>query len=126
MAAAMTRICVAGAGTIGSLLAAHLAKVADVGVLTRRPEHARALEEHGLRVSGRADFTARVSASADAAELDADLVIIACKGNDLGELARRLRGRFAGATVMTVQNGLGAEEVVGAEGEWPLLSSVTF
>ena len=27
---------------------------------------------------------------------------------------------------MTVQNGLGAEEVVGAHGDWPLLSSVTF
>ena len=27
---------------------------------------------------------------------------------------------------MTVQNGLGAEEVVGARGDWPLLSSVTF
>jgi 2-dehydropantoate 2-reductase len=53
-------------------------------------------------------------------------VILACKGNDLEELARRLRGHFEGATVMTVQNGLGAEEVVGAQGAWPLLSSVTF
>ena len=30
------------------------------------------------------------------------------------------------AIVMTVQNGLGAEEVIGAHGDWPLLSSVTF
>jgi 2-dehydropantoate 2-reductase len=122
----VTRVCVAGAGTIGSLLAAHLATVADVGVLTRRPEHARALEERGLRVSGRADFTARVRASPDAGDLEADLVILACKGNDLEELARRLCGHFEDATVMTVQNGLGAEEVVGAQGAWPLLSSVTF
>jgi 2-dehydropantoate 2-reductase len=126
MAAAMTRVCVAGAGTIGSLLAAHLAKVADVSVLTRRPEHARALEERGLRVSGRACFTSRVQASADPAELEADVVVVACKANDLEELARRLRGHFEGATVMTVQNGLGAEEIVGAQGDWPLLSSVTF
>src|SRR6266516_2571651 len=126
MAAALTRICVAGAGTIGSLLAAHLARVADVSVLTRRPEHARALEEQGLRVSGGADFTARVRASADPADLDADLVVVACKGSDLETLARTLSGQFAGATMMTVQNGLGAEEVVGAHGAWPLLSSVTF
>ena len=59
--APMSRVCVAGAGTIGSLFAAHLARVADVSVLTRREEHARALNEHGLRVSGRADFTARVT-----------------------------------------------------------------
>ena len=123
----MTRVCVAGAGTIGSLLAAHLARVADVTVLTRRPEHARALEADGLRVSGRADFTARVRASAEPAELgDADLVIVACKGSDLESLARRLGGHFADATVMTVQNGLGAEEVVGAHGTWPLLSALTF
>jgi 2-dehydropantoate 2-reductase len=126
MAPAMTRICVAGAGTIGSLLAAHLARVADVSILTRRDEHARALNAEGLRVSGRADFTARVTAASDPAELEADLLILACKGSDLDSLAARLSGHFSGATVMTTQNGLGAEEVVAAHGDWPLLSSVTF
>jgi 2-dehydropantoate 2-reductase len=126
MAPALNRICVAGAGTIGSLFAAHLARVADVSVLTRRDEHARALNEHGLTVSGRAEFTARVAASADPAQLAADLVIVACKGNDLEPLAARIAGHFAGATVMTVLNGMGAEEVVGRHGDWPLLSGVTF
>ena len=122
----MTSVCVAGAGTIGSLLAAHLARVTEVSVLTRRAEHARALNEHGLTVSGRADFTAAVTASTDPAALEAELVIVACKGSDLEPLAQRLEGHFAGATVMTVQNGLGAEELVGAHGDWPLLSAVTF
>ncbi len=53
-------------------------------------------------------------------------MILACKGTDLEPLARRLAGHFPAATVMTVQNGLGAEEIVGAHGDWPLLSSVTF
>ena len=120
-------VCVAGAGVIGSLLAGHLARVADVSVLARREEHARALNEHGLRVSGRSDFTATVTAATDPAELpEPDLVIVACKGTDLESIARQLEGAFAGATVMTVQNGLGAEEIVGAHGDWPLLSSVTF
>ena len=57
------RICVVGAGSIGSLFAAHLATVADVLVLTRRDDHARALNEHGLQVTGRHDFTARVTGS---------------------------------------------------------------
>jgi 2-dehydropantoate 2-reductase len=124
--APVTRICVAGAGTIGSLFAAHLARVADVSVLTRREEHARALNEQGLRVSGRADFTAQVKASTDPAGLAADLVILASKGNDLEPLAERIAGHFPDAMVMTTQNGLGAEEVVAARGDWPLLSSVTF
>ena len=122
----MTDVVVAGAGTIGSLLAGHLARVADVSVLTRREEHAHARNEQGLRVSGRGDFTSQVTASNDPAELAADLVIVACKGNDLEPLARRLAGHFPRATVMTVLNGLGAEDVVGAHGDWPLLSSVTF
>jgi 2-dehydropantoate 2-reductase len=123
----MTHVCVAGAGTIGSLLAAHLGRVADVSVLVRREEHAEALLRDGLRVSGRADFTARVAAAVDPADLPApELVIVACKGNDLASVAARLEGEFAGATVMTIQNGLGAEEVVAAHGDWPLLSAVTF
>ena len=124
----MTRVVVAGAGSIGSLLAGHLARVADVTVLTRREEHAAALREQGLRVSGRSDFTARLDATADPAALpaDAELAILACKGTDLEPLAARLEGTLPNATVMTIQNGLGAEEVVAAHGRWPLLSSVTF
>jgi 2-dehydropantoate 2-reductase len=120
-------VCVAGAGTIGSLLAAHLARVTDVSVLVRRREHADALNREGLRVSGRADFTARVTAATEPADLPVpDLVVIACKGSDLEQVAARLDGEFDGATVMTIQNGLGAEEVVAAHGAWPILSSVTF
>jgi 2-dehydropantoate 2-reductase len=121
------RVVVAGAGTIGSLFAAHLARVADVGVLTRREDHARTLRERGLRVSGRSDFTVRVSASTDPGELgEPELVIVACKGGDLEPLAATLGGHFTGATVMTTQNGLGAEEIVAVHGAWPLLSAVTF
>src|SRR6059036_837917 len=122
------RVVVAGAGSIGSLLAAHLAQVAHVTVLTRREEHAAALREQGLRVSGRGDFTARLDATADPARLpaDAEVAILACKSTDLEPLAARLEGALAGATVMTIQNGLGAEEIVATHGEWPLLSAVTF
>ena len=97
-------------------------------VLTRREEHAAALREQGLRVSGRSDFTARLDATADPAALpaDAELAILACKSTDLEPLAARLEGTLPGATVMTIQNGLGAEEIVAAHGEWPLLSAVTF
>jgi 2-dehydropantoate 2-reductase len=123
----VTSVVVAGAGSIGSLLAAHLAQVADVTVLTRRKEHASALREQGLRVSGRSDFTAQLDATADPAALpDAELAILACKGTDLEPLAARLEGTLPNATVMTIQNGLGAEEIVAAHGKWPLLSSVTF
>jgi 2-dehydropantoate 2-reductase len=124
----VTKVVVAGAGSIGSLLAGHLAQVADVTVLTRREDHATALRENGLRVSGRSDFTAQLAATADPFRLpeDTELAILACKGTDLEPLAATLEGRLPHATVMTIQNGLGAEEVVAGHGEWPLLSAVTF
>ncbi|MDQ2982810.1 MAG: ketopantoate reductase family protein [Actinomycetota bacterium] len=123
----MERVCVVGAGVIGSLYAAHLAQVAQVSVLTRRDEHARALRDEGLRISGRHDFTARLTAAVDPEELpEPELVIVATKGTDLEAAARRLQSRFAAASVMTVQNGLGAEEVVRSHGDWPLISGVTF
>jgi 2-dehydropantoate 2-reductase len=37
-----------------------------------------------------------------------------------------MAGQWPGATMMTVQNGLGADEIVGERGAWPILSSVTF
>jgi 2-dehydropantoate 2-reductase len=123
----MTRVCVAGAGAIGSLFAAHLARVADVSALVRREEHARALREHGLRISGRADFTASLDASTSPDELAVpDLVIVACKGTDLDTVAAGLAGHWSEATLMTVQNGIGADEVVARHGAWKLLTAVTF
>ena len=96
-------------------------------MLTRRPEHAAALNSEGLQVSGRHDFTARVTAVSDAGDLpEPDLVIVATKTTELESAAAALQGHFRGATVMTVQNGLGAEEAVRARGAWPLISGVTF
>jgi 2-dehydropantoate 2-reductase len=121
------RVCVVGAGSIGSLLAAHLATVTDVLVLTRRDEHARALNEKGLRVSGRHDFTARVTAASSASALpEFDLGIVATKATGLDAVADSLAGHVPGATIMTVQNGLGAEDVMRRRGDWPLVSAVTF
>jgi 2-dehydropantoate 2-reductase len=121
------RVCVVGAGVIGSLFAAHLGRLADVSCLVRRDEHARALNQHGLRVSGRHDFVAAVTAATEPSELEApELIIISTKATGLELAATALEGHFPRATVMTTQNGLGAEEIARAHGPWPLVSAVTF
>jgi 2-dehydropantoate 2-reductase len=112
---------------IGSLYAGHLARVADVSVLCRREEHARALNEHGLRVSGRHEFQVDLQAATSPAELpEPELAIVATKTTELRTAAERLAGHWPSAAVMTVQNGIGAEEIVGAHGDWRLISAVTF
>jgi len=123
----VNRVCIAGAGVIGSLFAGYLARVTDVTVLTRREEHARALNEGGLRVSGRGDFTSRVTAATTPDALpEPDLVIVASKGGDVELLAAQLAGHWPEAMLMTVQNGIGADEIVARHGDWRLLTAVTF
>jgi 2-dehydropantoate 2-reductase len=120
-------VCVIGAGSIGCLLASHLSRVCEVWVLTRRAAHAERLRVDGLRVSGKSSFVARPAATSDAAELPPfDLGIFAVKALDLDEAAGRLGGLAPEATMMTIQNGLGAEDVVARHGSWPLISAVTF
>jgi 2-dehydropantoate 2-reductase len=109
---------------IGSLFAGHLGRVSDVSVLCRREEHSRALNEQGLRVSGRNDFVTRVRAATDPAQLpEPGLAIVATKTTEVDAAAARLEGHWPGAAVMTVQNGLGAEEAFAGR---RVISAVTF
>jgi 2-dehydropantoate 2-reductase len=115
---------VIGAGVIGSLFAGHLGRVAEVSVLCRREEHAEALNEDGLRVSGRHDFVTPVAAATDPAGLpEPELALVATKTTELATVAARLDGHWPEVAVMTVQNGLGAEEAF--EGR-RIVSAVTF
>jgi 2-dehydropantoate 2-reductase len=121
------RVCIVGAGSIGSLYAACLASVADVTVLTRREEHAALLNKEGLRVSGKTSRHGTVSASTRPGELgDIDLVIIATKTIHVESSVSRLQGCFPNALLMLVQNGMGCEEAAIKYGDWPIISAVTF
>jgi 2-dehydropantoate 2-reductase len=121
------RVCIVGAGVIGSLFAGHLASVCEVSVLTRRREHATALNDEGLRVTGKSELHARVVASDDAGELpQPDVAIVATKATGLRPAMQPLSGRYPDATMVTVLNGLGAEEIVREYGDWPIVSGVTF
>jgi 2-dehydropantoate 2-reductase len=109
---------------IGSLFAGHLARVAEVSVLCRREEHARALNERGLRISGRHDFTTPIVAATDPAALpEPELVLVATKTTELDAIVSRLEGHWPVAAVMTVQNGLGAEASFPGRS---VISAVTF
>jgi 2-dehydropantoate 2-reductase len=124
---ALERVCVIGAGVIGGLCAGHLARAADVSVLVRREAQAQALRKDGLRISGKSDFTVSVFATTRADELpDFDFGIVATKATELAEAVSPLAGRFPNAVFMTIQNGLGVEEVVQRYGDWPIISAVTF
>lgn len=123
------RVCVVGAGAIGSLLVGHIGALSDITmtVLVRRESHARDLNEHGLKVTGKSSVTAEVLASTEPADLgDVDLVIIATKTIAVEASVRKFKGCFPNAAVMMIQNGLGCERLVRENGNWPLISGLTF
>ena len=110
------KICIIGCGAIGSLFAAHLAREGEAEVFAYdvAQGHVRAINQGGLRVSGEADFTARLQASTDAAEIPrCDYGIVATKSTHtrpaIAAAARIFDGESA---VCSVQNGAGNEEII--------------
>jgi 2-dehydropantoate 2-reductase len=123
----MKRVCIIGCGAIGSLYAAHLARVTEVWAFVRRPEHARALNEHGLRVSGTHDFTAKLRATADPKELpEFELGIVASKATQTEEAFAPVGHLFDQGAVLSAQNGLGSEEVIARHTRGYVLRGTTF
>ena len=109
------RVAVIGCGAIGSLYAAHLARVPGVEVWAVDPwtEHVAAMESDGLRVTGLADFVAKVHARADGRELPpCDFGLIAVKSLQTRSAVQGARAALADASVVSLQNGLGNEEVI--------------
>jgi 2-dehydropantoate 2-reductase len=114
-AAQAVRVAVVGCGAIGSLYAAHLARVPGVEVWAVDPwaEHVDAIRSRGLRVTGLAEFTATVEARTDGRDLPAcDFGIVATKALQTRPAVQGARAALAGASVVSVQNGLGNEEVI--------------
>lgn len=123
----MQRICIIGCGAIGSLYAAHLARVAEVHAFVRRAEHAQALNEHGLRVSGKHDFTAGLNASTNPAEIpECDLGIVCSKATDTAGAIAPLKNHFRHGAILSAQNGLGCEELIAAHARGYILRGTTF
>src|SRR5215470_3743386 len=123
----MKRGCIIGCGAIGSLYAAHLARVAEVWALVRRPSHAEALNRSGLRVSGTHDFSVKLRATIDPLELpDCDLGIVATKATQVKESIEAAGERFDGGAVISAQNGLGSEEIIAEHTSGQVIRGTTF
>lgn len=121
------RVCIIGCGAIGSLYAAHLARVVEVWAFVRREEHARALNREGLRVSGKHEFQVALKATTRPEELpDCDLGIVATKATQVAASIAPVGGRFDSGAVISAQNGLGSEEIIAAHTRGQVIRGTTF
>jgi 2-dehydropantoate 2-reductase len=76
-------------------------------------EHVDAMNVRGLRVTGLADFVAGVHARTDGSDLPAcDFGLVATKAPHTRAAVEGAQAALANAAVVSVQNGLGNEEVI--------------
>ena len=123
----MTRVCIVGCGAIGSLYAAHLARVAEVWAFARREDHARALNRDGLRVSGTHEFHASLRATTRPDEIpDCDWAIVATKATQVAESMAKVGSHFDRGAVISAQNGLGSEEIIAEHTRGQVIRGTTF
>jgi 2-dehydropantoate 2-reductase len=110
------RVVVIGAGNIGSLYGAHLARAgAHVTLVDPWAEHVEAIRRGGLRIDGlRGDFTVAVAAATELEEpAAADLALI-CVNSYSTAAAAAAAGQALSPTgfALTLQNGMGHLEVL--------------
>jgi 2-dehydropantoate 2-reductase len=123
----MKKVCIIGCGAIGSLYAAHLARVAEVWAFVRREDHAAELNRSGLRVTGTHNFVVPLRATTNPGDLpDCDLGIVATKATQVQESFRPVGRRFDRGAVLSAQNGVGSEEIIAAFTRGYVLRATTF
>lgn len=123
----MKKVCIIGCGAIGSLYAAHLARVAEVWAFVRREDHAEHLNREGLRVSGTHNFAVRLKATNDPKRLpDFDLGIVATKATQVKESFQPVARRFDRGAVLSAQNGVGSEEIIATLTRGYVIRATTF
>jgi len=110
------RVGIVGVGAMGSIYAALFAAAGhQVWGIDPWRAHREAITAHGLHVSGfGGDRRVKINVSATVAEADrCDLYVVATKAAHVGVAAESIAAHLmASATVVTIQNGLGAAERV--------------
>ena len=106
------KIVIVGAGALGSLYAAYLARDGHHVSLIARGERAQALARHGVSVTGAEAFSARCDIVTDPHRLRAaDLLILATKTYDTRDALQSLRALKV-TSAFSVQNGVLKNEIL--------------
>ncbi|MCG8426318.1 MAG: ketopantoate reductase family protein [Chromatiales bacterium] len=107
------KVLILGAGAVGLSIAARLSTVCSVDVLCR-PRHAAVIQERGFELTGIwGDGVFPLSALTEVpAENRYDYCIISAKSQSTRELCEAHKAILAKAAVVSLQNGIGNEEII--------------
>ena len=103
------KVCIYGAGAIGGLMAAWLARSGHEVSVVARGAHLDAIRRHGLRVRSKGEVESfAIKAEADPAKLGAqDYVLVVVKGQSLTQVAENISPLLGSDTsVVTAMNGV--------------------
>jgi 2-dehydropantoate 2-reductase len=118
------KIVVLGAGALGSIIGGHLVRAGEDVIFLARGQRAAFLQQHGIVVTGLADFTVPVTVTTHPHEVQAaDVLLVTVKTYDTEAALASLR-HLRVPSVLSVQNGVlkneqlacifGRESVLGA------------
>jgi len=110
---AHTDFAILGAGALGSILGAHLARAGHGVTLLARGRRAEQIEADGLRVEGLVDLGVRVPVMTDPRQLHrAETLVVATKAISTAQALEPLRQSDIGSA-LSIQNGLLKDELLG-------------
>src|SRR2546430_2365754 len=99
-------IVILGAGALGSIIGGHLARVGEEVTLIARGQRAAYVQQHGMPLTGLADFTMPVAVTTQPqAVREADVLVVAVKTYDT-EAALASVSHLKVGSVLSIQNGV--------------------
>lgn len=109
------KICILGAGSLGSVIGGAFSNAGNEVYLVGRPDHINAIKTYGLSlVSTQNSIVVHPFGCTDTQGIGVcDLIIILCKAYDTQEMMKEAKIIIDDSTVvLSLQNGLGAEDIL--------------
>ena len=118
------KIVILGAGALGTVLGAHLARAGEDVTLIARGQRAAYLQEHGATITGLVDFTVPVRVVTDPSQVhDADVLMVTVKTYDMASALASVKHLDVGS-VLSIQNGVLKNEQLAQTFGWGRRCSV--
>src|SRR5919198_6089228 len=112
------KIVILGAGALGTVLGAHLARAGEDVTLLARGQRAVYLQEHGATITGLVDFTVPVRVLTDQQQVhNADILMVTVKTYDMASALASVK-HLDVDSVLSIQNGVLKDEQLAQTFGW--------
>src|SRR5262252_9693132 len=104
------KVVILGAGALGSIIGGHLARAGEAVTLIARGQRAAYVQQHGITLTGLADFTVPVAVTTEPQTVrETDVLVVAVKTYDT-ESALESVSHLKVESVLSIQNGVLKDE----------------